>query len=135
MKSKKQNNQKLLRIVIIAAVLAVVAFCGIIVSDILFGNHENLQDGETVTITVSGEDIYLNGNLKVTTEVLDSKLNGYLGGEEKISVALLTDSASPADPETYNAVVKLLDKYGVTKETLPLASTPDQMSTNTEYAQ
>lgn len=125
-KNKKKSN--FFKILILAVVLAVVAVGGFILSDIFFAEDDNTPKTETVTVTVSGTDIYINGSERVTLEGLENYFTKRFENKQYCTIALINDTQHPADVETYNSVVDILGKFGINQEHLTLPSTADELA-------
>lgn len=125
-KAKKKKGGKLLKIVILVVVLALVAVGGIIASDVFFKGDDSKDPGDTVTLTVSGTDIFLNGSEKVSLSRLESYLEGRFSEDGYCTVALINDTQSPADVSIYNSVVEILGEFGIKQEPLTLPATSDE---------
>lgn len=126
--NKKKKGGKLLKITILALVLILVSVGAIIASDIFFSENDSSPEMETVTITVSGTDIYMNGSEKVSLDYLENHLTNRFEKNDYCTIALINDTQNPADIETYNEVVKLLGKFGIKQEALTLPATSDEQS-------
>ncbi len=129
-KYKKKGN--FLKILILAAVLAVVAVGGFIISDMFFSEDDNSAKTETVTVTVKGEEIYINGSKKVTLTELESYFTERFDKKQYCTIALINDTQNPADVKTYNAVVDVLGKFGINKDHLALPATEDELTVSTQ---
>lgn len=123
-KTKKSN--KLFKIIILAVVLILVALGGIIASDVFFSDGSPEPVSETVTVTVSGDTLYLNGNSKLTLSELDSYFTQRFNLGNYCTVALINDTQNPADIDTYNAVVDMLAEFGINHQPLTLPATFDE---------
>lgn len=126
-KAKKKKGGKLIKILILVVVLALVAIGGIIASDVFFPDNSTASETETVTVTVSGTEIFLNGSEKVSLAELDSYLTQRFDEKDYCTVALINDTQTPADIETYNSVVEILGKFGIKQEPLTLPATNDEL--------
>lgn len=124
---KPANKGNFLKILIIALVLAVVAVGSIIISDLIKPQSEVKPEMETVTITVSGTDIYLNGNESISLEYLEDYLTERYENNDYCTIALINDTNNPADADTYNDVVELLGDFGITQDKLTLPATDDEL--------
>lgn len=124
-KSNKKGN--FLKIIIIALALAFVAVGSIIISDLLKPKGEVKPEMETVTVTVSGTEIHLNGSESITLEALEQYLKGRFENNDYCTIALINDTKTPADIGTYNDVVELLGDFGITQEKLTLPATEDEL--------
>lgn len=122
-KAKKQKGGKLLKILISVVVLAVVAVGGIIISDVFFPEDSSDIATDTVTVKISGTDIYLNGSEKINLAELDTYLTQRFEQKDCCTVALINDTQTPADIDTYNSVVALLGDFGIKQEPLALPAT------------
>lgn len=126
--SKNKKGSKLLKILIMVVVLSFVAVGSIIISDLFFSENDPTPEMETVTITVSDTDIYLNGSEKMSLSSLESYFTERFKGNDYCTIALINDTLNPADIETYNSVVELLGKFGITQEPLTLPATEDELT-------
>lgn len=126
-KAKKKKGGKLIKIVILVVVLAVVAVGGLILSDVFFSNDDTSSQSDTVTVTVSGTEILLNGSEKLSLSELDSYLTERFDQKDYCTVALINDTQNPADIDTYNKVVEILGKFGIRQEPLTLPATYDEL--------
>lgn len=130
MNNKKTTSKKkgsFFKILILAVVLAVVAVGGFIVSDLFFSEDESNTTAETVTVTISGTDIFINGNEKLTLAGLESYFSTRFENKKHCTIALINDTQHPADIETYNSVVEVLGKFGINYDPLTLPSTEDEI--------
>lgn len=125
--AKKKKGSKLLKIVILVVVLALVAVGGIIASDIFFSDNSSSSQSDTVTVTVSGTEIFLDGSKKVILSELESYFTERFEKKDYCTVALINDTQNPADIDTYNSVVEILGKFGITQEPLTLPATNDEL--------
>ncbi len=126
-KSEPKKGGKLLKVLILALVLTVVAVSSIIISDMVKSNDQPKPEMETVTITVSGTDIYLNGNEKLSLDALDTYLTNRYADSDYCTIALINDTKNPADINTYNNVVELLGDFGIRQDKLTLPATDDEL--------
>lgn len=129
MSNKKQETKKgskFVKILILVVILAFVAVGSIIISDLFFSDNTNTPEMETVTITVSGTDIYLNGSEKMSIDALDTYFANRYAENNYCTIALINDTKHPADVDTYNDVVELLGEYGIRQEKLTLPATYDE---------
>ena len=69
--SKGKKKGKFLKILILAVVLTLAAVGGFIIADMISSDKSDAFKSETVTVTVSGKDIFINGNKKVSLNELD----------------------------------------------------------------
>lgn len=125
---KPKKGGKLLKILILVIALIIIAVSSIIISDIFFSDGTSSPEMETVTITVSGTDIYLNGSEKLSLDALDSYFAERYAQNDYCTIALINDTKNPADINTYNDVVELLGEYGIRQEKLTLPATDDELS-------
>ncbi len=126
-KSKSKKGGKLLKIVIVVVVLALVGVGSIILSDVFFADDTTSPERETVTITVSGKDIYLNGSEKMSLVAIDTYLAESFSENDNCTVVLINDTQTPADTDTYNSVVELLGNFGIKQDKLTLPATDDEL--------
>lgn len=126
-KSKNKKGGKLLKIVILVVVLALVGVGSIILSDVFFSDDIQSPETETITIRVSDKDIYLNGSDKTSLDALDIYLTERFDKNDYYTVALINDTQTPADTDTYNLVVELLGKFGIKQDRLTLPATDDEL--------
>ncbi len=126
-KRESKKGSKFIKILILVVVLAVVAISSIIISDLFFSEDSNSPEMETVTITVSGTDIYLNGSEKISLDALDAYFAERYAENNYCTIALINDTQKPADTKTYNEVVELLGEYGIRQEKLTLPATDDEL--------
>lgn len=122
--TKKKGN--FIKILVLAVVLAVVAISGFIVSDLFFSEDDSNIPTETVTVTVKGTEIYINGDKKVTLTELDDYFTQRFENKQYCTIALINDTQHPADIETYNSVVEVLGKFGINHEPLTHPATVDE---------
>lgn len=133
-RKRKKKSRVFLRVVILVVAFCFVVFAGVILSDVFFGNSSGGAEPEIIVIKVSGQKIILNENKMTSLEELDKYLSELDKSGELSTVALINDTATPADPKVYNRVVKLLEKYGIVCETLPNSiATDDETSTPDEH--
>lgn len=125
-KSKNKKGGKLLKIVVLVVVLALVGVGSIILSDVFFSDDTQSPETETITIRVSDKDIYLNGSDKTSLDALDAYLTERFDKNDYCTVALINDTQTPADTDTYNLVVELLGKFGIKQDRLTLPATDDE---------
>ena len=131
MSNKKQETKKgskFVKILILVVILAFVAVGSVIISDLFFSDNTNTPEMETVTITVSGTDIYLNGSEKMSIDALDIYFANRYAENNYCTIALINDTKHPADVDTYNDVVELLGEYGIRQEKLTLPATYDELT-------
>ncbi|MBQ8572921.1 MAG: hypothetical protein IJ451_05610 [Ruminococcus sp.] len=126
-KSKNKKGSKLLKIVVLVVVLALVGVGSIILSDVFFSDDTQSPETETITIRVSDKDIYLNGSDKTSLDALDAYLTERFDKNDYCTVALINDTQTPADTDTYNLVVELLGKFGIKQDRLTLPATDDEL--------
>lgn len=127
-KREAKKGSKFLKILILVVILAFVAVGSIIISDLFFSKDTNTPEMETVTITISGKDIYLNGSEKMGLESLDAYFDSRFSANDYCTIALINDTKHPADVDTYNDVVELLGEYGIREEKLTLPATYDELT-------
>lgn len=125
-KSKNKPGSKLLKIVILAVILAIASVSAIIISDVFFSNEDPSPETENVTITVSGTDIYLNGSEKMSLQTLETYFTKRFSENDYCTIALINDTQNPADTDTYNNVVELLGDFGIKQDKLTLPATDDE---------
>ncbi len=118
-KSITPIGKKVLRILIIALIFAVVIVGTFLVMDMCSHQTEKANEPNVVTITVLGDRIRLEDGTLTDYSGLESYLASINESGELGTVALITDTAQPADTVLYNKVVELLSKYGIVSETLP----------------
>lgn len=124
--TKKQKGSKLVKILILVVVLSLVAIGGIIISDLFFSD-EPVPETQTITVRVSGDEIFLNGSEKLSLTELEDNLTRKYEQKNYFTVVLINDTNNPADIGTYNAVVDMLGKFGITEEHLTLPATIDEL--------
>lgn len=124
--TKKQKGSKLVKILILVVVLSLVAIGGIIISDLFFSD-EPVPETQTITVRVSGDEIFLNGSEKLSLSGLEDNLIRKYEQKNYFTVVLINDTNHPADIGTYNAVVDMLGKFGITEEHLTLPATIDEL--------
>ena len=100
----------------------------IIISDLVKPQSDIKPEMETVTLTVSGTEIHLNGGESITLEALEQYLTERFESNNYCTIALINDNKTPADADTYNDVVKLLGEFGITQEKLTLPATEDEIN-------
>lgn len=127
-KSENKKGGKFLKILILVVVLAIVAVSSIIISDLFYSEDTNSPEMETVTITVSGTDIYLNGSENISLDALNAYFAERYAENNYCTIALINDTQNPADAKTYNEVVELLGEYGIKQEKLTLPATDDELN-------
>lgn len=127
-KREAKKGSKFFKILILVVILAFVAVGSIIISDLFFSKDTNTPEMETVTITISGKDIYLNGSEKMSLESLDAYFDSRFSANDYCTIALINDTKHPADVDTYNDVVELLGEYGIREEKLTLPATYDELT-------
>lgn len=115
--AKKNTRKKALKIAVIAAVLTAIIISAILIKDLMFSESSQTSEQKTVTVTVSGKDILLNGSQSVSISELEEYLNQSFG-QGSCTVALINDTKIPADTVTYNSVTVLLSRFGI-NEALP----------------
>lgn len=126
-KQETKKGSKFVKILILVVILAFVAVGSVIISDLFFSDNTNTPEIETVTITVSGTDIYLNGSEKMSIDALDTYFANRYAENNYCTIALINDTKHPADVDTYNDVVELLGEYGIRQEKLTLPATYDKL--------
>ncbi len=129
-KSTSKTNRKkgkFLKIFILALVLTLAAVGGLIISDMISSKNEEAPKSETVTVTVSGQDIFIDGKDKVTLRELDDYFTNRFDEMDYCTIALINDTANPADIDKYNEVVELLKKFGFNHEPITLPATNDEL--------
>lgn len=124
--TKKQKGSKLVKILILVVVLSLVAIGGIIISDLFFSD-EPVPETQTITVRVSRDEIFLNGSEKLSLSGLEDNLTRKYEQKNYFTVVLINDTNHPADIGTYNAVVDMLGKFGITEEHLTLPATIDEL--------
>lgn len=122
---KNKKGSKLIKIAILVVVLSLAAIGGIIISDLFF-SEEPAPEITTITVRVSGEEIFLNGSEKLSLTELEADLTQRYEQKNYFTVVLINDTNHPADVETYNAVVDMLGEFGITEEHLALSATTDE---------
>ncbi len=136
MREKSENNtsksakvgKTFLRVLVLVLVFCVLAVGVFIISDCLSGNNSD-PEPEIIAITVSDDTITLNDNEVVTLEGLKAYLTQADEKGDLYTVALINDTAKPADSVTYNRVVDLLAQYGIECEKMDITSTEDELTT------
>lgn len=126
--SKGKKKGKFLKILILAVVLTLAAVGGFIIADMISSDKSDAFKSETVTVTVSGKDIFINGNKKVSLNELDDYFTQRADNMDYCTIALINDTANPADIGTYNEVVNILGKFGFNHQPLTLPATDDELS-------
>lgn len=126
--SKGKKKGKFLKILILAVVLTLAAVGGFIIADMISSDKSDAFKSETVTVTVSGKDIFINGNKKVSLNELDDYFTQRADNMDYCTIALINDTANPADIGTYNEVVDILGKFGFNHQPLTLPATDDELS-------
>ena len=126
--SKGKKKGKFLKILILAVVLTLAAVGGFIIADMISSDKSDAFKSETVTVTVSGKDIFINGNKKVSLNELDDYFTQRADNMDYCTIALINDTANPADINTYNEVVNILGKFGFNHQPLTLPATDDELS-------
>ena len=126
--SKGKKKGKFLKILILAVVLTLAAVGGFIIADMISSDKSDAFKSETVTVTVSGKDIFINGNKKVSLNELDDYFTQRADNMDYCTIALINDTANPADINTYNEVVDILGKFGFNHQPLTLPATDDELS-------
>lgn len=126
--SKGKKKGKFLKILILAVVLTLAAVGGFIIADMISSDKSDDFKSETVTVTVSGKDIFINGNKKVSLNELDDYFTQRADNMDYCTIALINDTANPADINTYNEVVNILGKFGFNHQPLTLPATDDELS-------
>ena len=126
--SKGKKKGKFLKILILAVVLTLAAVGGFIIADMISSDKSDDFKSETVTVTVSGKDIFINGNKKVSLNELDDYFTQRADNMDYCTIALINDTANPADIGTYNEVVDILGKFGFNHQPLTLPATDDELS-------
>ena len=122
-KSKAKKSAKIaVRIVVLVVLFCAVLFAGVIVSDMLFSNNEEVAP-EYVTITVSADNINLSSRGEVAIDSLGAALDEIFASGNEITVVLINDTDNPADPVLYNEVVDILALYGKTFDKMDVVST------------
>ncbi len=112
-KKKTNIGKNILRVGIIVLVFAVAIVGTFIVTDRCTHNTENTGEPQFITVTVLGDKIRLEDGTTVDLEGLKTYLDTIKEKGELSTVALITDTAEPADTVLYNKVVELLSKYGI----------------------
>lgn len=125
--NNKKKGSKLIKILILALVLILFAVVFFVLSENFFSPKNTETEQKTITVTVSGTDIYLDGSNKVNLSYLESHLTKTFDSGS-CTVALINDTKAPADETTYNKVVELLKNFGIEQPTLSLPSTDDEIS-------
>ena len=125
--NNKKKGSKLIKILILALVLILFAVVFFVLSENFFSQKNTETEQKTITVTVSGTDIYLDGSNKVNLSDLESHLTKTFESGS-CTVALINDTKAPADETTYNKVVELLKNFGIEQPTLSLPSTDDEIS-------
>ena len=126
-KHTPKKGSKLIKVLVLALVLTVIAVSTIIISDMFGSKDQPKPEMETVTITVSGTDIYLNGDEKLSLDALNTYLTNRYAKSDYCTIALINDTKNPADTDTYNSVVELLGDFGIRQEKLTLPATDDEL--------
>ncbi len=124
--TKTKKGSKLIKILILVLVLSLMAIGGIIISDLFF-SEESAPEITTITVRVSGEEIFINGSEKLSLSDLEKNLTQKYEQKNYFTVVLINDTNRPADITTYNAVVDMLGKFGITEAPLTLPATLDQL--------
>lgn len=124
---KSTQGSKFLKILVLAVALALVSIGGFIISDVFFSDKNDSPKSETVTITVSGTDITIDGQKKVSVAELERYFSERFENKQYCTIALINDTRNPADIDTYNAVVEVLGKFGINQEPLTLPATEDEL--------
>ncbi|MBQ2824886.1 MAG: hypothetical protein IJF19_01305 [Clostridia bacterium] len=124
--TKTQKGSKLIKILILVLVLSLMAIGGIIISDVFF-SEESAPEITTITVRVSGNEIFLNGSEKLSLSELEANLTQRYENKNYFTVVLINDTNHPADIDTYNSVVDILGNFGITEAPLTLPATLDQL--------
>lgn len=128
----KRTGRILLRGVLLALVACVLIFAGIIISDHFFYDDSEDVTPEIIAVTVTGEEIILGDDRKVTLEELSRYLDNANSKGELYTVALINDTYAPANAELYNQIVDLLAKYDIICEKMEVPSTFDELAVSTQ---
>ncbi len=126
-KSAKIGN-KILRVGIFVLAFCLLTVGFFIISDYISGDNSS-PEPEIIVITVSDENIMINDDETVTFEGLKVYLKQADEKGELYTVALINDTASPADAVVYNQVVDLLKEFGIECEKMDISSTLDESAT------
>ncbi|MGN0453487.1 MAG: hypothetical protein ACI4GZ_06810 [Ruminococcus sp.] len=132
--SKKKKKRKWLRVTALVLVFCMAVFGAVIISDAFFGDSDGSTAPEIIAITVSGKTIIISEDKEVTLAELEDYLRKLDEAGDLTTVALINDTANPADREVYNCVVSLLAEFGIECATMPYSAasfdessaTPDQ---------
>ncbi len=127
----KKTGRILLRGIVIALVACVLIFAGIIVSDYIFSDNSEEAVDEIITVTVSGKDIILGDDKKVSLSELSLYLENAESKGELYTVALINDTDCPADADVYNSIVDMLAKYDIICEKITVPATFDEPALST----
>lgn len=125
--TKTKKGSKLIKILILVLVLSLMTIGGIIISDIFF-SEESAPEITTITVRVSGNEIFLNGSEKLSLSELEANLTQRYENKNYFTVVLINDTNHPADIDTYNSVVDILGDFGITEAPLTLPATFDQLA-------
>lgn len=121
---EKRNLKVFLRVVIIALLFCVVAFGTLFLMDICSGN--GTSEPEIITVAVLGDEIELHDGRKLNFAEFETYMAELDSKGDLVTVALITDSATPPDVELYNQVVRLLKGYGISCKEMTLPATNDE---------
>lgn len=125
--TKTKKGSKLIKILILVLVLSLMAIGGIIISDVFF-SEDTTPEITTITVRVSGNEIFLNGSEKLSLSELEANLTQRYENKNYFTVVLINDTNHPADIDTYNSVVDILGDFGITEAPLTLPATIDQLA-------
>lgn len=125
--TKTKKGSKLIKILILVLVLSLMAIGGIIISDVFF-SEDTTPEITTITVRVSGNEIFLNGSEKLSLSELEANLTQRYENKNYFTVVLINDTNHPADIDTYNSVVDILGDFGITEAPLTLPATLDQLA-------
>ena len=135
---KVRKKSPFVRIAVMVLILCVVLFGTIIISDMVSKNNNQSESDksapEYITLSVSGDVIYLDGK-----ELNLSELRDYFESEkEKGSIpvtAFIIDSKKTADYLVFNQVLDLLSEYGINVdvERMQPPSSVDEIPTSAQF--
>ena len=134
-KKRKKKKSFLFRVILMVVLLCVAVFGAIILSDVVSRKSvqkETAVVDEKITITISSDSIYLDGDNKITLE----RLRRYLEIENKDGklpvVCLVNDTSNPASYILYNQVADLLSEFDVHIERMQPPATADELQYSTK---
>ena len=132
---RRKKKSSLIRVTVMVLLLCVAIFGAVIVTDLVSGNNSGDDTSgaeEKITVTISGDSIYIDGDNRVSIDELRERLKKESEDGELPVICIINDTKNPADYVMYNQVAELLEDFDVHIERMQPPSTEDEAKFSTK---